>query len=191
VYLVAFANSVPDGEEAILFIGVANDGRITGVDNPEKKQRDVTRTAIDWCYPPIRHTIRVLEVNSQYILAIIVQASHNKPHFAGPAFIRIGSQSKDASEEEFGHLIATRNSKARRLLEAMRKGEQIIVFHWFMGRSNRAVGPAILHNCTVTECTPYYATFRPATGTPVSADFQQITLSRNMSNNLLQVDIDG
>jgi len=29
--LVAFANSVPDGEEAVLFIGISDKGKITGV----------------------------------------------------------------------------------------------------------------------------------------------------------------
>jgi hypothetical protein len=54
--LVAFANSVPDGTEGLLLIGVADDGKITGVDNAEKKQRQVSKTASEWCYPAIRRS---------------------------------------------------------------------------------------------------------------------------------------
>ncbi len=96
--LVAFANSVPDGEEAILFIGVADNGAVAGVDNPDKAQKSFSKTASDWCYPPIKHTSRVIDVDGKHVVALIVQASHNKPHFAGPAFVRTGSESKNASE---------------------------------------------------------------------------------------------
>src|SRR5437879_2749618 len=72
--LVAFANSVPDGEEAILFIGVANDGMIKGVDNPDKAQKSFTKTASEWCYPPIKHTSRVIDQDGKHVVAIIVQA---------------------------------------------------------------------------------------------------------------------
>lgn len=34
--LVAFANSVPEGEEAILFVGVDNQGNVLGVTDAEK-----------------------------------------------------------------------------------------------------------------------------------------------------------
>ena len=54
--LVAFANSVPDGEEAILFIGVSDKGEVTGVDNVEKRQKSFSKTAAEWCYPLIKHT---------------------------------------------------------------------------------------------------------------------------------------
>src|SRR5438270_3560686 len=125
--LVAFANSVPDGDEAVLFVGVADDGNITGVENPEKTQNSISKTASEWCYPPIKHTVRVIGANGKRVIAVMVQASHNKPHFAGPAFIRSGSQSKKASEEVFNQLVASRISKARPLLEAMRTGERVIV----------------------------------------------------------------
>ncbi len=119
--LVAFANSIPDGEEAILFIGVANDGKITGVDNPEKRQREVSKTALEWCYPPIKHTIRVIEVDGYQVVAVIVQSSQNKPHFAGPAFIRVGSRSMRASDEMFQSLIELRLGTVRELTKWLDK----------------------------------------------------------------------
>ncbi len=37
--LVAFANSVPEGQLAVLFIGVANNGKVVGVTNSDSLQR--------------------------------------------------------------------------------------------------------------------------------------------------------
>ena len=179
--LVAFANSVPDGEEAVLFVGVANGGNITGVDNPENIQKTVSK-ASDGCYPSIKHTARVIDVNGQHIGAVIVQASHNKPHFAGLAFIRSGSQSKKVSEEDFDQLIASRISKARPLLEAMRKGERVIVSRCYY---------VTLVDCAIVECTEHYAVFQPLIGESIYGYYEQIRLKRNSATNQLQVDIDG
>ncbi|PYS77999.1 MAG: hypothetical protein DMF66_07890, partial [Acidobacteria bacterium] len=165
--LVAFANSVPDGDEAVLFVGVADGGNIIGVDNPEKAQNSISKTASEWCYPPIKHTARVIGVNGKYIVAAIVQASHNKPHFAGPAFIRSGSQSKKASEEVFNQLIASRISKARPLLESKYKGEGIIIFYWPYGKGNLHAGPKTYADCAVVECTPHYVVLKPPGNNPI------------------------
>ncbi len=163
---------------------------LAGVDNVEKRQKSIGRTAAEWCYPPIKHTTRIFEIDEKHVIAVIVQASFSKPHFAGPAFIRIGSVSKESSETVYNQLIASRNSKARPLLEAMRTGERIIVFNWVQGRNNRLAGAAT-YECTVIECTPNYAVFKPLTDNPVSADYERITLRRNFPTNQLQVDIDG
>src|ERR1043165_4444778 len=66
--LVAFANSIPHGEEAVLFVGIANNGKVTGIDNPEKTQRSISKTASEWGYPPIKHTIRVIEIDGNHVV---------------------------------------------------------------------------------------------------------------------------
>ena len=178
--LVAFANSVPDGDEAVLFVGVADGGNIIGVDNPEKAQNSISKTASEWCYPPIKHTVRVIGANDNCVVAVIVQASHNKPHFAGPAFIRSGSQSKIASIEVFNQLIASRISKARPLLEAMRKGERVIVSRSYY---------VTLVDCAIVKCTEHYAVFQPPTSESISGDYEQIRLTKNSATKQLQVNI--
>jgi hypothetical protein len=132
-----------------------------------------------------------MEVDSKHVVALIVQASHNKPQFAGPAFIRTGSESKNASEQTFANLISRRNSKARPLLEAMRKKEKVTVFYWTHGRSNRHVGAASYPDCEVIECNPQYALLQSSTSEPLSADLDRITLKWNHVTRQLQVDIDG
>jgi Schlafen, AlbA_2 len=179
--LVAFASSVPDNEEAILFIGIADDGTPIGVDDPDQMQKKVKRWA-DWCYPPIRHTSRAIESNGKRIVAVIVQPDHNRPHFAGPAYVRIGSESPKANDRLFGELIASRMSKGRALLEAMRKSEVVSVVLWQFG--NRSI-----INCKVIECTPHLAVFQPESGGTISGDYEQILLGRAADGKQLRVEI--
>jgi hypothetical protein len=180
--LVAFANSVPDGEEAILFIGVADDGTPIGVDDPDNMQKKVKRWA-DWCYPLIRNTSRAIESNGKRIVAVIVQPDHNRPHFAGPAYVRVGSQSLKANEALFDELIASRTSKARPILEAKRKGELVSVIIWHFGNRSAPV------DCTVVECTPLLAVFQPQSGGPISVDYEQILLGKAADGKQLRVEI--
>jgi len=179
--LVALANSLPDGEEALLFIGVADDGTAVGVDNPDNTQKNVRRWA-DWCYPAIRHTARVIESSGKHVVAVIVQPDHNRPHFAGPVNVRVGSESTKANEILFDELIASRMNKVRPLLEAMRKGEVVSVVLWNFG--NRSIMKS-----KVIECTPHLAVFQPESGGPFSGDYEQILLGRAADGKQLRVEI--
>lgn len=190
--LVAFANSLPDGQSAILFVGVANSGETKGVKNLDSSQNSITRSAREWCYPPIQHTIRVLEIDGKTILAVVIFPSKTKPHFAGPAFIRRGHRSEAASDELFDELIAARSSRAWPLIQAKERGERVLVFFWTHGRANRSVGPAPLPDSEILEITPQYASFQPKTGPPVSGSWDRIDVSRsNIEENRLKVDIDA
>src|SRR6266542_2510502 len=180
--LVAFANSVPEGEEAILFIGLGDKGSIIGEENTYKTQKTVRQWA-DWCYPAIRYTSRVVESEGKHVVAVIVQPDHNRPHFAGPAFVRVSSESVKASEQVFEDLIATRSSKARPLLEAMRKGELVSVSVWIFG--NRSTP----QDCKIVECTPWFAVFQPNSGGPIPADFECVRLGRASDGKQLSVEI--
>jgi len=180
--LVAFANSVPEAEEAILFIGVDDNGTPIGVDNPDKTQKTVRQWG-DWCYPAIRHTSRVVESKGKHIVAVIVQPDHNRPHFAGPAYVRVGSETKEATEEIFDELIASRISKARPLLEAKRKGELVSVYTWIFG--NRGMP----EDYAVVECSASFAVFQAKGGGHVSADYERMRLGRSSDGKQLSVEI--
>ena len=189
--IVAFANSVPATEEAVLFFGIADSGEIKGVDNPESLQQKVIPRAVNGCYPPISYLIQGIRVNEKNIVALIVQSSYDKPHFTGKAYIRVGSRNEDASKTEFTQLIASRNSKAYPLLEAMRKNEKVSLFYWSLGRNNKTVGATPLLNCEIVECTPQYVTFQPTTGHSISSDFDHISITKNSYGPELRIDIDA
>jgi len=128
--VVSFANSVPQGSTAVLFIGVANDGTVTGIaaDQVEKIQQRVRRICEEDCFPAIAiHLACVLNIDGKHVTAFEFAPSQNRPHFAGHAYIRVGSESIKASASKLDELIASKNSKAGRLLTAKDKHEHITV----------------------------------------------------------------
>lgn len=125
--LVAFANSLPENEEGFLFIGIADDGTIRGVDNADKTQKNIRNWAAEVCYPPIKIQSEIVKEGIAEIITIIVYPSDNRPHFAGQAFVRIGSESKKVSAEMFEELITSRNDVGKRLLEAKNNNEPILL----------------------------------------------------------------
>lgn len=115
--VVAFANSVPDGRVAVLFIGIRNDGKLEAVPNPDKLQKTIREVCEQDCYPPIKFSVEVLQPQNVPVLAVSVPSSADKPHFAGPAYVRRGSESVIASPEAFKQLVHSQNSKCAAVLK--------------------------------------------------------------------------
>lgn len=173
--IVAFANSLPDGHQGLLFIGIADKGgAVEGVDDPDKLQKTVRKLAEGSVYPPIYlgHNCRVLREAGKDVVAVIVEASHKRPHFAGASYVRVGSESVAASERQFEHLIASRTSVARFILEAMRKGDVVLIDEGRRGyHPHRA-------RCKVEDCNAQFANFTAVQeGWRYSAPLSQITAS--------------
>jgi len=110
--LSAFANALLPNGVGVLFIGVADrDGAITGVTNSDSIQQRV-REAAEGCFPPIRsYESHALTVEEKTVVAVVIRASDECPHFTGPAYVRVGSESVNASPEQYDKLIASRNGK--------------------------------------------------------------------------------
>lgn len=123
--IVGFANSVPTGRDAILFIGVRDNGEVVGVKNADSLQKKLQKSCKTDCYPPIACFTELLVVDEKQIVAVVIPPSLNRPHFAGPAYIRKGSTTVAASEEAFADLINARTSKAAELLRY--RGQPITV----------------------------------------------------------------
>ena len=123
--VVAFANTVSEGRTGILFIGIRNDGTIEGVPNPDKLQKTVREVCEQDCYPPIKFLSEVVNSPSGSVVAVVISASSNRPHFAGPAYVRRGSESVTASAEVFDELVHSRNSKTAAI--ARLKGQIVSV----------------------------------------------------------------
>ena len=67
-------------------------------------------------------TIHTMEVMPDHVnLFVEVYGSENRPHFAGHSYIREGSQTRQASEQEFQRLIDTRSSVAYELSQWLGK----------------------------------------------------------------------
>jgi hypothetical protein len=123
--LSAFANSVPDGREAVLFIGVADVGEVQGCDNSDLVQKRV-REALQDCYPPIVYASEVLTLDGMDVVAVRVEASKERPHFTGLAYVRIGSESVKATPQLFDEMVIARTSKVAAILRL--RGRLITAF---------------------------------------------------------------
>jgi hypothetical protein len=178
--LVAFANSVTQGREAILFIGVHNDGRIQGVESPDKLQKTVREQCERVCYPPISFSTTVLRVEDRDVLAVIVPESKNRPHFSGAAFIRRGSESVAASPELFEELVASRNSKASAILATRPGVISVVCVQHRLGSTEYVADTRArtMSECRVTSCTGHFVRmYDISTGRNVSEPLDLIDLS--------------
>ena len=113
--VTAFANSLPDGQHGVVFIGIGDRGAVEGCENADAVQKRV-REAADECYPPLTPQCVVLRVDDKDVVAVVVGASNDKPHFAGPAYVRQGSESVKASKRLFEELVDARHSKVEAIL---------------------------------------------------------------------------
>ena len=178
--VVAFANSLTAGEEAVLFIGVRDDGSIEGCSNPDSLQKAVREICDEQCYPSLTHKIFVLhEANNA--IAVVVVGDQNGPHFAGPAFVRRGSSSVVASQHVFNELVYSRNSKAAALIKMKNNHTIIRLTGSRYGREEGRrlmVGSVPSVECKVSECNANFVTFATlATGEKISQPLESVSIS--------------
>jgi Putative DNA-binding domain len=154
--IVAFANSLPEGQTGVLYVGVNDDGSPQGVEDTDSMQKTIRRICAGDCYPPIIPACAVLNLGEQTVLAVEISASDKRPHFAGPAFIRVGSESIAASPEIYQDLLTSRCSHAGQLLKL--KG-QIVTVHAIrkvLGNPKPVTNDIFnrSHECRVKDVTP-------------------------------------
>jgi Putative DNA-binding domain len=149
---VAFANSAPIGWPAVLFVGVDDSGLPQqGPEKLEDLSKSVAGT-LEWVYPPIYFDIRPLRVGDRACLAVVIPGSENRPHFAGKSYVRVGPEVREASEDQFEALIASRTSKARKIQEWI--GKEVSWLDRKLHMDGYATG-----RITVRGCNAHYATF--------------------------------
>jgi hypothetical protein len=163
----AFANTVPKGRFAVLFIGVRDDGTITGCQNPDAKQKAVRESSEQDCYPPIKMTSEVLRLKDGDVVAVVIGASHDRPHFTGQAYERRGSESVAASPELYRELITRNNGIADALLDLKSQVVSYISLDHRAGEVRRVPGGQYREGgeCRVLDCNAHFARFEIIGGT--------------------------
>lgn len=144
--MVAFANSCPVGYPGFLFIGVDDKGNVqrhTRPPNFEEIQKEVSRV-ISHAFPPIYHYSQTVRKNGLELIVATVLGSEKRPHFSGKAYIRVGPETKEASDEMVDVLVAERSSKIRALRKMI--GTTVI---WY------DTGSITRHNVCVTDCDQF------------------------------------
>ena len=175
--LIAFANSMPIGYPAVLFIGVGDDREMEGNVDVDRLQRRLAYEAAE-VFPPIYYMAKGLKQGDKECLAVIIPGSADRPHFAGQSYVRVGSESLKASERQFESLIAERNSKVYEIRKWIGKEVSITT----MG------GPA-LRGITVLDCGLFYMTYREEFDSRrmVSVPLERLQLSYDHTNARLWV----
>lgn len=183
--VVGFANSVPIGYPAVLFIGIRDNGEIEENVNLDTLQKTLGKKLAE-TYPPIYYLPKVLSANGLQFLAVIVPGSESRPHFAGPSYIRSGSETKVASESQFQELIAQRQSKAYEILKWKFHPVTVDIYRHF---SSPLVGPIESSPIMqILDCTQFYVILNSG-GSSVSYPLNRIELSFDHGNNRLKLEI--
>jgi hypothetical protein len=186
--VVAFANSTPIGYPAVLFIGAKDDGTIeTGPTNLDSLQKTFNKKMED-AYPPIYFLTKVLSDGDRQCIAIIIPGSENRPHFAGPSYLRFGSETKVASESQFDSLIAERQSKPYEILRW--KGKQVSVHYMHTDRQVPMLGPIrTTEVLTVFDCNPFYVTLQKIASELRSVPLNRVAISFDAEKSRLLLEI--
>lgn len=185
--ICAFANSVPEGRVALLFIGVHDKtGEILGVKNSDQLQRRIREASHGDCYPPIQYTSEVFLVDGKAVVAVIIPNSTTKPHFTGPAYLRVGSESPKANSQQYEELILSRMDKVREIIGLKKFVITVLGIGYQLG-SNRPLSDQSYREsmeCRIEACTAHMATFQNiATDGRFSEPIEHISFSYDHKKN--------
>jgi predicted HTH transcriptional regulator len=185
--VVGFANSTPIGYPAILYIGIKDNGMPEAGVSLEKLQQTFTNK-MQAAYPVIYFTTRILAKNGSQFLAVIVPGSEDRPHFAGPSYVRKGNRTELASEPQFDELLADRLSKSRYILKYINKA--ITVDRMNVARLDILDAVANTAEQIVVFCNTQYVTLANKIGWPgESIPLRRVEISRDNHKDRLKLEI--
>ncbi len=173
--LVAFANSLPPNRTGVLFVGMADNGTVSGVADPDKLQRTLRNLAETECYPPIYIDLEVLTPSEGTVIAAIVHYSERRPHFAGPAYVRRGSESIAATEEIYRDLLLSQDDKRRFLLDNRDAMWTVELLNKKPGASQPLFDARARSSlkCAIEDVTAFYVRFRDLANKQVFTEMLQ------------------
>ncbi len=179
----AFANTVDD-RSAIVFIGIHDKtGQVVGVRDSDQMQKKVRGACMDDCYPPITYSSEVLTLEGKAVIAVVIPPSRDRPHFTGPAFIRVGSESIKANQAQYEDLVAGRIDKCREILRHKAKGLITVRGVGYKLGSKKPLHDARYveeTECQIVNCTAHTVTlFQPATGREFSESMRGVEINRD------------
>lgn len=187
---VAFANTLPNSVPGVLFIPVKNDGTVkTGIDLDMLQRKISEKLAA--AYPPLKYFQRIVEADGAPLVAVIVPGSSERPHFSGPAYVRDGSKTVQASAQQFEVLISRRQALVEELQKWLKKTVSYVVV-----RPPNMGGPRV-HNrydATIIECTQWYVTLEfqdNAERKRESFALQRVQLSFDNSRSRISIEVEA
>jgi hypothetical protein len=183
---VAFANSLPIGQPGFFFIGVKDNGDVERTHHDLDKIQKTLADELKLVYPRIPYVAKALSEDGCQYLVVIIHGSEGRPHFAAPSYIREGSQSKEASEQQYELLIAERQSKVREIRKYLNKVIFVQQGASSAGRTLRAEG-----TWTLLDCNAFYVTVCLSNDSQTRRSFpiERISICIDHKRNTLQLEI--
>lgn len=186
--VVAFANSAPIDYPCILYIGVRDNGEVEdqqpNLDSIQKTLNRILQNA----YPRVPYLSKIIIDGPKQALAVIVPGSPLRPHFAGPSFVRMGSETFEASATQLDELIASRSGKVYQLSRYV--GKPVTAENVSMlsnGLFSRSKWPDM---AVVLSCNEFWVTLAQKTsGAKFSFMLKEVDLNWDNQNERLHLDI--
>lgn len=160
--VVAFANTLETNQVGVLFIGVKDNGEIEESPASFDKVQKTFSEKMQSAYPPIYYLTRTVMHEGRECLAVMVPGSPSKPHYAGPAYLRDGSQTVVAKAEQHDLLLANRIGKAHALQAWIGKAITVRTFSRRQGMGFQLDQSEM--EAKVIECNQFYLTVEMASG---------------------------
>ncbi|MBN2002871.1 MAG: putative DNA binding domain-containing protein [Anaerolineae bacterium] len=101
--MIAFANT----EGGQILVGVADDGMIVGVSDPQRTEETLMNIARDNCTPPLTPVIERVATDEGVVLVVYVPRRVAEPHEnnSGQCYIRVGSTKRLVTAKERARLL--------------------------------------------------------------------------------------
>lgn len=183
--VVAFANTLDPSQEGVLFIGATDKGEIEANSSNFDKLQKTLSEKMQSVYPSVYHVTKIVKEGDRECLAIIVPGSPSKPHFAGPLYLRDGSQSIIATAEQYESLLAAHTSKSRELQRWISRDIALIEFQ------RRAGMPYVIDKlqriARVVGCNQFYVTILTE-GKMFSYPLASFEIAYDHNHNCLQIE---
>jgi hypothetical protein len=184
--IVAFANTVRPGHVAVIVIGERNNGSVEGVFNPDNIQKTI-RAQAEKIYPDVLWKSFAYQKEGKWCVRVEIEYSGNTPHFAGPAYVRRGSESVKASEELFQQLVDIRLDPLLELNKWIGK-TVTVVGERLKPIENNSNFPTVLvarmstkwqydDKVTLVAVNTHWVTLRKANGTEMSEPVARLIMS--------------
>jgi len=186
--VIGFANSAPIGAPCVLYVGVRDDGKFeTKHQDFDSIQKTLNRL-LQNIYPRVAYFPKLLADGVEQALAVIVPGSELRPHFAGPSYIRVGSETFEATQQQLDRLIAMRSSKVYYLNQHI--GEEVsAVNHTLLGNGTFMVSK-FSNAPRIVECNEFWVTLQTGAGTtPFSYMLRDVELNYDNQRKRLQLEI--
>ncbi|MGD0739597.1 MAG: ATP-binding protein [Terracidiphilus sp.] len=186
--VVAFANTLSNDQEGVLFIGATDTGEIQdSASNLDRLQMTFSEK-MQSAYPSIYYTTQTIQENGRECLAVVVPGSPSKPHFAGQPFVRDGSRSVVPDSAKYESLLAARLAKTYELQRWVGRSITVRILSRQSGMAY--VVNQSTHEAQVINANQFYLTVSFGNRTQ-SYPLNRFEISFDNVANRLEVEVEG